>query len=232
MSKLDVKLTRRSALKIGALTTAAVAVGVPVGSLKVANVQAAATGESQPKQLGFIHDQAECIGCRACAYACKAKYKWEKGTEWRRVRSKKNPEGTLYLSMSCNHCADPACAKVCPVGAYTKREKDGIVVHNPDKCVGCGYCLYACPYHAPQFNKEESGAVHKCSFCYQLQDEGKSPACVAACPTKALKFGDLNELKKTTGAVVAADIQGLPSAELTNPSFVIIPSTHSSAYED
>lgn len=225
------KLTRRSALKIGALTTAAVAVGVPLGSLKMASVQAAASEVGQPKQLGFLHDQSKCIGCKNCSRACKALNKWEKGIEWRKVRAKKSSEGTVYLSMSCNHCADPACAKVCPVGAYTKRAKDGIVVHDPKKCVGCGYCLYACPYHAPGLAKEESGAVSKCSFCYQRQDQGQGPACVEACPVDALKYGDINELKKTAGAV-PADIEGLPSLDITNPSFVIIPSTEGSKEEE
>jgi len=222
VSKFDVKLTRRSALKIGALTAAAVAVGVPLGSFKSASVQAAGTEASTPKQLGFIYDQGKCIGCKSCAAACKTTNKWEPGAEWRKVLTKTTANGPVFLSMSCNHCEEPACAKVCPVGAYSKRAKDGIVVHNSKKCVGCGYCLYACPYHAPQFVKEGTGAVSKCSFCYQIQDEGGKPACVSACPTKALGYGDMKDIKKTQGAV-APEIGGLPSPSITKPSFVIVP---------
>jgi anaerobic dimethyl sulfoxide reductase subunit B len=222
VTKLDVKLTRRSALKIGALTAAAVAVGVPLGSFKAESVQAAAAEASKPKQIGFLHDQSLCIGCKQCAQACKATNKWQKGYEWRTVYEKQTADGEeVFFSMSCNHCADPACAKVCPVGAYTKREKDGIVIQNPNKCVGCAYCTYACPYHAPQFNKEGNGAVNKCHFCFELQDKGEKPACVAACPVKALRYGDLNELKKTAGAE-APEVGGLPPVALTNPSFVIV----------
>lgn len=224
VSKLNVKLTRRKALKIGALTAAAVAVGVPLGSLKVASVQADETKESKPIQLGFSYDQGKCIGCRRCVLACNDYYKWEPGAEWRKFREKNTQKGPLWLSMSCNHCANPACLKVCPVAAYIKRDKDGIVIQDPNKCVGCAYCTYACPYHAPQLVKEGTGAVTKCNFCFQLQDEGKTPICVAVCPVKALRFGDLEEIKKTEGAIVVApEIEGLPPKDITNPSFVVIP---------
>ena len=222
VTRLDVKLTRRSVLKIGALTAAAVAVGVPLGSLKAESVKAAASEQGKPVQLGFLHDQSKCIGCKMCAKTCKSTNKWEKGHEWRQVYEKEVNGEPVYLSMSCNHCADPACAKVCPVGAYTKREKDGIVVHDPKKCVGCAYCTYACPYHAPQFVKEGTGAVNKCHFCYARQDNGEKPACVDACPVEALQYGDINELKNAKGAI-APTIGGLPSPSITKPSFVIIP---------
>lgn len=222
MSKFDVKLTRRTALKIGALTAAAVAVGVPLGSLKVASVQAEGTEVIKPKQLGFLYDQGKCIGCKSCANACKTTNKWEPGAEWRTVLEKNTPNGPVFLSMSCNHCADPACLKVCPVGAYSKRAKDGIVVHDTKKCVGCGYCVYACPYHAPQLVKSGTGAVTKCSFCAERQDQGQGPACVEACPKNALKYGDMNEIKKTEGAV-APQISGLPSPNITYPSYLIVP---------
>lgn len=214
-------LNRRSVLKIGVLSAATLVVGVsPFKKLRVEEVQAA-DKESGSKQLGFFHNQNRCIGCRSCEYACKKLYNWEEGVRWRKVLSQKKGEPP-FLSMSCNHCADPACVKVCPVGAYQKREKDGIVIHNSSKCVGCGYCLYACPYHAPQMG-EESGAVSKCSFCYERIDKGERPACVAACPVSvsALQYGDLSVLKQQDGAV--NQISGLPSPELTQPSFVIIP---------
>lgn len=222
MSKLrsKINLTRRTALKIGALTTASLFIGVsPFHKFQVGTAQAA-DAEGGPKQLGFSYDQGKCIGCKQCVYTCKKVNKWEDGVEWRKVHVIPTDKKPVFLSMSCNHCEDPACVKVCPVGAYTKREKDGIVVHNSAKCVGCKYCMYACPYHAPQFG-ETSGAISKCSMCYQRIDKGEKPACVDACPAKALQYGDVADLKKLAGAV--NQIANLPSPEITNPSFYIIP---------
>lgn len=220
MAKYKVEtLSRRSAIKIGVLSTAGLALGLPVIKLRPALAESASDG-GKPKQLGFLYDQSKCIGCHACEQACKRTYKWEKGVEWRKVLSKTTPTGEIFFSMSCNHCADPACVKVCPVGAYQKRAKDGIVVHDSKKCVGCGYCLYACPYHAPMMGKE-TGAVSKCSFCYQRQDNGEKPACTSACPVKALTYGDMAELSKTQGAT--SQVMNLPSPNLTKPSYVFIP---------
>ncbi|AHF07212.1 4Fe-4S dicluster domain-containing protein [Desulfitobacterium metallireducens] len=216
-----INLTRRAAIKIGVLTTATLVIGVsPFQKFQVSSALAADNTGSSSKQLGFSYDQKKCIGCKQCAYTCKKVNKWEAGVEWRKVHVIATDKKPVFLSMSCNHCADPACLKVCPVGAYTKREKDGIVVHNSARCVGCKYCMYACPYHAPQFG-ETSGAISKCSMCYQRIDEGQKPACVEACPTKALQYGDVVDLKKLAGAVT--QIANLPSPEITQPSFYIIP---------
>ena len=219
MSKYMVKtLSRRGAIKLGVLATAVLALGLPV--IKSRPVIAESASDGGTKQLGFMYDQSKCINCNACARACKNTNKWEKGVEWRKVLVKETPEEELFLSMSCNHCADPSCVKVCPVGAYQKRAKDGIVVHDSKKCVGCGYCLYACPYHAPMMG-QKTGAVSKCSFCYEIQDNGKKPACTSACPVNALTYGDMAELSKTQGGT--SQIMNLPSPNLTKPSFVFIP---------
>lgn len=213
------KVSRRTMIKASAGAGLGIALGLPAGVLGLGSAPAAAKtpDHSSGKQLGFIYDQGKCIDCRACQHACAEANHWEEGTHWRKVIS--NEEGE-HLSISCNHCADPACLKVCPVAAYTKREKDGIVIHNSKKCVGCKYCLYACPYHAPQFG-EESGAIKKCSFCYTNQDKGFEPACVRACPTHALSYGDMDKLIQIPGAVL--QLPGMPSPEITRPSFVIIP---------
>lgn len=210
-----VVLSRRTVLKAGAVLGAALAVGVPLNVKK-----ASAAGESTAKkQLGFSYDQKLCIGCGLCVKTCQETNKWEEGTEWRKLYTKEDGDKKVFLSMSCNHCEKCACMKVCPVKAYKKRD-DGIVVHDPEVCVGCGYCLYACPYHAPHLS-EESGAVFKCHMCYKRQDEGKKPACVEICPMKALGYGDMAELSKLANGT--AEPNGLPTSKITNPSFVVVP---------
>lgn len=211
-----VSLNRRKVLKAGALAVGALAVGISPSRLAKAAAPADKS-KSSPK-MGFMFNQQLCIGCRSCEYACKKANNWDEGVQWRRVLRDGNKR--IFLSISCNHCEKPACLTVCPAKAYTIREKDGIVVHDPAKCVGCKYCLYACPYHTPQYSSK-AGRVSKCSFCYELQDEGKQPACVASCPAKALTYGEISELRQTPGAV--SELKGLPSADLTKPSWVIIP---------
>lgn len=215
VSKKRVLLSRRQVLKAGAVTTLAIGLGINPTVLK------ADTGKEAPKnpnQIGFLYDQGKCINCKMCAMACKEANNWEEGTEWRRVLVG-GEDNNHYLSYSCNHCEKPACAQVCPVLAYKKRDKDGIVVHNPDVCVGCKYCMYACPYHVPQFSPV-TGRINKCHFCYQRQDNGEKPACVAKCPTGALSFGKLSERRKTPGAV--SQLEGMPDPEITRPSWALV----------
>ncbi len=224
MSDQGPQITRRTVLKLGALAGLGTFLGLNGIDPRWA-LGTAGSGGAQPtqtvraKQLGFIYDQTKCIGCHACEGACKQANNWEQGVQWRKVLSKGEGPNKVHLSMSCNHCANPACVSVCPVGAYKKRA-DGIVIHNREKCIGCGYCLYACPYHTPGFS-EETGRVSKCHFCYQRQDAGQKPACVEACPMNALNFGDMTELRKTAGGV--QQVNGLPDPAITSPSLIIIP---------
>lgn len=211
----SLKISRRNVLKLGVLGSATLAIGI-FSSRQVKSNTGPYTSV-KTEQLGFMHDQKKCVGCRVCQAACKETNNWEEGTEWRRVLT--SDKSKTYLSISCNHCENPACVGVCPVAAYTKRD-DGIVIQDPEKCVGCKYCMYACPYHAPQFSAD-TGRISKCNFCYERQDKGEDPACVANCPTNALTYGNITKLRETPGGVDY--LEGLPNPELTKPSWVIIP---------
>jgi len=183
------------------------------------------------KQLAFYFDSSRCSGCKACQMACKDKHDLEVGLNWRRVYeicgghwenqgSAWTPHVFAYnLSIACNHCAKPVCRDVCPTGAITKR-KDGIVLIDTDKCMGCRYCEWACPYGALQFDKT-SGTMTKCHFCYDSIDNGKPPACVSACPQRALDFGELSELKKNCHGTDS--VHPLPDPTLTEPAIAITP---------
>jgi DMSO reductase iron-sulfur subunit len=170
------------------------------------------------KQLAFSVDADRCIGCFTCAMACKNQYHQEKGVIWRKVyplavEIYPHRERAFY-SLACNHCENPVCLRVCPVKAYYKRKKDGIVVHQQDRCIGCRNCIRSCPYGAPQFNPVLKKA-EKCSFCWQRIDAGLLPACVHACPVQALQLVDLSRFD-ATGLVHYAP--GFPKFPSVNPS--------------
>jgi len=169
------------------------------------------------KQLGFIIDLNKCTGCQACEIACKQENGVAAGIRWRRVHTVNRehyPAAPIYrFSLACNHCAEPECRRVCPVGAYTKRPEDGVVRHNRDKCIGCRYCTWACPFGAPQYNPA-ARKVEKCELCYRLTEAGQDPACVQACPTGALQFADLSGMAELPPAET---IPGFPAGR-TRPS--------------
>lgn len=150
-------------------------------------------------QVGFYVNTDRCIKCYACEVACKQWNGIKAGGVSRRnvyeVSDGVFPDNTrTFISMSCMHCASPACASVCPAGAISKREEDGVVFVNKDKCIGCRYCFFACPFGVPQYDKE---CMNKCDMCLEnggLEDGG--PHCVATCPTKALNFGTMEELSE------------------------------------
>jgi anaerobic dimethyl sulfoxide reductase subunit B (iron-sulfur subunit) len=166
-------------------------------------------------QLGFYVDAERCVQCQACEVACKGANNVELGLKWRRVINVwigEYPRLTdRNLSVSCQHCAEPACLEVCPVGAITKREKDGIVLVDRETCIGCRSCAAACIYHAPQFGAD--GTMQKCILCHGRVDGGEEPACVATCPGEALHFGPFAELEKRPGTRVIQQLtgQGKPS---------------------
>jgi len=184
------------------------------------------------KQLAFYVNIASCTGCKACQIACKDKNKLPTGIRWRRVFQYEGGEwvpqngelipSNVYaypVSAACMHCEDPICMKVCPAAAISKRD-DGIVLIDANKCIGCRYCSWACPYGAPQFNTT-LGVMTKCNMCYDLVDKGERPACVEACPYRAMDFGPLDELQKKHGSFNAP--APLPDPSITKPAIVYNP---------
>ncbi len=178
-------------------------------------------------QLGFYVDVQRCSGCRCCQTACKDVKDLGVGTFFRRVN---DYEGGKFpnvwaasLSLGCNHCEKPQCLLVCPVAAITKNEETGLVTQNQLMCIVCERCVRACPYGAPKYIQEEI-AVKKCDGCYNFLNIGEKPACVAACSTRCLQFGDLEELRQKYGAEsLTSDLPVLPSSQRTTPSLLIRP---------
>ena len=161
-------------------------------------------------QIGFYFDQTRCIGCSACTVACKDWHDIPAGPEqWMRIlynETGKFPKVFVsYRINPCFHCEDPVCIPVCPVEAIIKREEDGIVVVNSEKCIGneqCdSKCLKACPYDAPQFSAEVGAKMHKCNYCLDRFVEGRLPICVEACRTHAIDAGNLDDLKRKYGDI-------------------------------
>lgn len=152
------------------------------------------------KQLGFLFHKELCIQCHACESACKNWRMTEKGIQWRQIThiwQGTYPDISGYsLSLSCYHCADPECMKVCPTKAIYKNQEHGIVLINPDQCVGCRRCLDACPFDVPKFGS--NGRMQKCDMCFGDPDifETKNPPCVRTCPVHALELKWMDDKEK------------------------------------
>lgn len=141
----------------------------------------------------------QCLGCQACEIACKQEHGIPVGPRWMRVITfgPEEVRGRLRLSFNqvrCMHCGQPPCIDACPTNAISKRA-DGIVLIDDELCIGCGACLEACPFAAPQFNPEK-GTMEKCDLCVHRVDEGLKPACVLVCPTGTLIFGDAGQVSE------------------------------------
>lgn len=182
---------------------------------------------SADRQLAFDVDLFNCIGCRACEVACKQENDLPVGVRYRRVVTQEYGRyprvAADFISLACNHCAEPACLKVCPVDAYTKRESDGVVLHDQEKCIGCLRCTWACPYGAPQFN-EAKKKVEKCHFCFHRLALGMRPACVQTCPGLALDFGPVKAVSARPNRV--RTIARFSDISLTVPNIRFRPMKH------
>ena len=157
---------------------------------------------------GLLVDLTKCIGCEACVYACKEannlpdKEEHElSSTAYTVVKEKDD----VYYRQMCMHCDEPTCASVCPVNAFEKTE-EGAVVYHGKKCIGCRYCMQACPFGVPSYEWNKTlPLVRKCTMCIDRQRDGKVPACAEACPTGATIFGDKAELIQEARRRIEAD---------------------------
>ena len=190
--------------------------------------RSAAAENGHVTKLGLVIDLDTCVGCHACATACKS---WNgasaisgpltdtdpygadpSGTWFNRIRHYEVgafPDSkTVNMPMSCLHCEDAACVTVCPTGASYKRS-DGIVLVDQDRCIGCNLCAWACPYGARELDPA-SGTMKKCTLCVDrvhneaLPEAERQPACVLACPTHARHYGDLGDPDSDVSKLVAA----------------------------
>jgi len=198
-------------------------------------------------RYGMVIDLKKCIGCYACAVACKAENATPPDVLWCRVI--KQESGTyplvrrISVPLQCMHCGKPACLPVCPTGATYKRA-DGIVDIDRDKCVGCRACMMACPYQARFFQegnetyfpggvtpyeargygRHQAGTVSKCNFCLPRLEQGLEPACVANCIARARIFGDLDDPQSEVSRTIRERGGGQLYAELgTDPSIYYLP---------
>ena len=222
-------IDRRSFLGVAGLSALAVAGGA-AGVVKRGS-GGGGEGKKEEKRLAMVVDTTKCAhgdGCRNCIEACdlthnipdfgddkahEIKWIWKQpftdafpGRENEYADEKRQKLPILLL---CNHCDDPPCVRVCPTKATWKREEDGVVMMDWHRCIGCRYCMAACPYGSRSFNwfdprphiKKETpdfptrakGVVEKCTFCDERLARGEQPACVEACKDKALVFGDLDD---------------------------------------
>ncbi len=167
-------------------------------------------------KYGMLVDLKKCIGCHSCSLTCKTENYTRPGVFWNQVLTQETGEypnvQKYFLPRMCMHCENPSCTEVCPTGASTKRD-DGIVTIDENKCIGCKYCIVACPYGARYFNADnggyygpelipnevigykahKTGVVTKCDFCLHRLEQNEQPACVKSCIAGARIFGDLSD---------------------------------------
>ncbi|SBV93688.1 Protein DVU_0535 [uncultured delta proteobacterium] len=205
---------RRNFLKLLSLSGGA-AVAATTALESVAKAASPSNITPNPAAIGVLHDSTLRIGCRRCEEACaivnnrpapKKPFDDLSVLDTKRrttvdsytVVNKYSPEDAprpVFRKQQCNHCQEPACASACFVKAFTKNP-DGSVTYDPSLCVGCRYCMIACPFNVPSYdyNKVINPLVHKCTLCEPRLLEGKLPGCVESCPTGALLFGKRTDL--------------------------------------
>jgi formate dehydrogenase iron-sulfur subunit len=171
------------------------------------------------RNVAILTDVTRCTGCESCVVACRQAndlpdekpWRWLKNIDdlssarWTTIRAVSHDQTTSYVRRQCRHCLEPECVSVCIVGALEKTP-EGPVTYDRDICIGCRYCLIACPWEIPRYSWEDTVPyVQKCDFCYERLQDGKVPACVEACPTEATIFGNRDELLAEAHRRIAAE---------------------------
>ena len=193
-----------------------VATGAGVLASKSANAAGVKHFEGHPGRFGLLHDTTLCVGCRSCEEACAEvnhhppptvpvgdtaifdKMRRVEPTHFTVVNRYRKAEGAkpaVFRKQQCMHCNEPCCASVCLVHAFEKTP-EGPVLYDPDVCLGCRYCVMACPYYALSYEYDEplEPRVMRCTMCYDRIKENKEPACAEICPTGAIVFGKREDL--------------------------------------
>ncbi len=189
----------------------------------------------RPTHYAMVIDTRRCVGCHACSVACKTENDVPLGVtrSWvEYVEKGEYPNVTRhFLPRLCNHCSVPQCVKVCPTGATYKRKEDGIVVVDADVCIGCKYCIQACPYDA-RFINPRTGTADKCDFCLHRVKEGVAPACVNTCQGKARIFGDMNDPNSEVAKLIETEAVSVLRSEMgTKPNVYYIAADHADPNE-
>lgn len=198
MSISTTALDRRSAVKIAAAASLLAAGGACIFMVDAAHAEDEGRAEGGREtgpyagRVGFLVKPHNCLNCQACVEACRKFNKTPESRPARRHITKYEKDGeALFVSTSCMHCEEPACASVCPAGAIKKAE-DGAVYVDKDRCIGCKYCYQACPFGVPTYS---SAAMDKCDCCTLGGTRpGNAPRCAEACKFGALHFGTVDEL--------------------------------------
>ena len=217
----EVKLSRRAFLKkVGAGAAGAMLARLLVDPLHVA--QARETPDETPGTAtwGILIDLTRCIGCHSCALACKKSNNLPQAevkpqalgsdvytfVETRQVAPAQGGAEQRYVKRQCMHCLTPACVSACPAAAMYKSEL-GPIVYRPERCLGCRYCQAACPFQIPGFEWDNglTPVISKCWLCYERLQQGQKPACVEACPTGALRFGQREQLLAQAHAQISSN---------------------------
>ncbi len=202
-------MDRRKFLGLAGAAAASAAVS-SADQAKEAPRPAPPTPEQQKEFVGILVDTTRCIGCRQCEIACAEAHdlpipdvKHDGGlehhrepstTQWTVVNKFDTDKGTVFVKKQCMHCGQPACAAACPTNAMEKTHEGPVIWHG-DRCMGCRYCMVACPFEIPKFEySSPNPRIQKCIMCYDRLQDGKLPACVEACPADALQFGTKREL--------------------------------------
>lgn len=200
-------LSRRDFFKVAGL-----ALG---GALASTHIAEASSGTDPNEYIGMLYDSTICVGCNACTMACRDWNKTQPETDkrevydaprelsvhtWTLIQLYQGENESAFVKRQCMHCVDPGCVSGCPVHALQKTAA-GPVTYDPERCIGCRYCMYACPFHVPRFEwdkiegtNDQFPVVAKCTLCSDRLDQGLGTACAERCPTGALIWGKRGDL--------------------------------------